>query len=89
MKPFTVTWHPDAEHELTSMWVASDERKRVTLAVATIDKQLASDPEGRGHAVREGLLRLDVPPLRVLFAVKAEDRVVVVLMVAVIANTFE
>jgi plasmid stabilization system protein ParE len=89
MKPFTVTWHPDAEYELTSIWVATGERKRVTLAVATIDSELAGDPEARGQPVREGLRSLNVPPLRVLFAVKVEDRVVEVLMVAIIPRNFD
>lgn len=86
MKPFTVTWHPDAEYELASIWVASGERKRVTLAVATIDSELATDPETKGQPVREGLRKLDASPLRVLFAVKTEDRVAEVLIVAIIAS---
>jgi mRNA-degrading endonuclease RelE of RelBE toxin-antitoxin system len=82
MKKFTVTWHPDAEEELAHIWITGIDRKRITLTVAAIDNTLATDPDVRGESVREGLRRLDIALMRVLFAVKPADRVVEVLMVA-------
>jgi hypothetical protein len=87
MKAFTVTWHPEAEDELAKIWIAYGHRKRVTLAVATIDNALANDPESQGERVREDLRSLNVPPLRVLFAVRPEDRLAEVLKVSVISAT--
>ena len=29
---FTVTWHPDAEDELTELWLASSDREAITRA---------------------------------------------------------
>jgi hypothetical protein len=58
MKAFTVTWHPEAEDELTRIWISHGHKKRVTLAVAAIDNKLGTDPEASGEPVREGSRRL-------------------------------
>jgi hypothetical protein len=55
MKAFTVTWHPEAEDELTRIWISHGHKKRVTLAVAAIDNKLGTNPEASGEPVREGL----------------------------------
>lgn len=81
MKKFTVIWHPDAEQELAHIWITGNDRKRITLSVAAIDNTLATDPDTRGESVREGLRRLDIAMMRVLFAVKTDDCIAEVLMV--------
>jgi mRNA-degrading endonuclease RelE of RelBE toxin-antitoxin system len=86
MNTFTVTWHPEAEDELARVWITSSDRKRITLAVATVERELANDPQIRGVAIREGLWSLNAAPLRVLFAVSNADSVVEVLMVSVITG---
>ena len=50
--------------------------------MAAIDNTLGADPEASGKPVREGLRRLTIVPLRVLFPAKIDDRVVEVMMVS-------
>jgi hypothetical protein len=56
-------------------------RKAVTTAQMTIDRQLASDPVGSGMPISEGLFAFEAPPLRVQFEVYAESQRVTIVSV--------
>lgn len=75
MTRYTVTWHPEAENELTELWLLATDREDITAAVQAIDVALATDASARGETVAEGLRFLIAPPLRVLFVIREADRV--------------
>lgn len=81
MNRYTVTWHREAEDELTELWIAATDRDEIAAAVRAIDAALATDAETRGEPVAEGLRSLNAPPLRVLFTVRQDDRLAVVQVV--------
>lgn len=81
MNRYTVTWRPEAEAELVELWLQAQDRSEVTTAVRTIDAALSIDAEAKGTLVAEGLSGLNEPPLRVLFTVRAADRVVEIQLV--------
>ena len=78
---YTVVWVEDAQDELAELWTAATDRDAVTTATHAIDKELAEDPENKGVELSEGLRALYQFPLRVLFLVRDEDRIVDVLRV--------
>jgi hypothetical protein len=71
----------DAESELAQIWLESVSRDSVTSAANAIDTALANDAESAGSPLAEGMNALDVPPLRALFEILEEDRMVRVLKV--------
>lgn len=77
----TVVWVSDAEAELAEIWLASESRDRVTSASHAIDLALTQNAESVGSPLAEGLRAFDQPPLRVLFEVLDDDRLVRVLKV--------
>jgi plasmid stabilization system protein ParE len=77
----TVVWVQSAQDDLAELWLNSADRNSVTAAANGIDQELAQDATTKGTALREGLRAIFVPPLRVLFAVREDDRVVEVLRV--------
>lgn len=74
MNLYTVDWSDDALDELATLWLQASDPEEITRAQATIDTLLARAPLHHGEAVREGLRRLIVPPLRVLYTVNAMAR---------------
>jgi hypothetical protein len=76
MTRYTVTWHPEAENELTTLWLSAEDRSEITAAVQAIDLALASDAATKGVEIAEGLRAFLAPPLRVLFVMHDADRVV-------------
>jgi hypothetical protein len=74
MNLYTVNWTDDALNELASLWLQASDPDEMTRAQATIDTLLARAPLHHGEAVREGLRRLIVPPLRVLYTVDTSAR---------------
>ena len=78
---YTVVWPTGAEDELTELWIAASDREAITAAARAIDVDLSEDATVKGVALSEGLRALFAPPLRVLFAVREEDRLVEVLRV--------
>ena len=77
MSPFTVRYAQRALDQLTDLWLgAGAERDAVTEAANEIDKLLASDPSGHGKPEHEGLWRLDVPPLHVLYTIEEQQKIV-------------
>jgi hypothetical protein len=78
---YTVAWHNDALDELTSLWMASTDRRSIAAADA-IDSELAQDAGLAGVTVGDDLRELLLPPLRVLFSVSEPDRLVKVMTIA-------
>ena len=81
MTRYTVVWVESAQDELADHWLRSPDRKAITAAVHIIDRELAEDAPVKGTMLREGLRALFSPPLRVLFSIREDDRVVEVLRV--------
>jgi hypothetical protein len=66
------------------LWLDSGDRRSITEAANTIDRELAFDPGLKGEAVEEGLRELMVTPLRVLYSWSELDRLVEVVGVALV-----
>ncbi len=81
MTRHTVVWVQSAQDDLADLWLTSTDRNSVTVAAHGIDQELSQDGATKGTALSEGLRALFVPPLRVLFAVRDDDRIVEVLRV--------
>jgi hypothetical protein len=69
MNLFTVEWEPDAEDTLARIWLTAPDPDAVTRAQARADQLLARNPTGHGRHLHEGVYRLDVPPLAVVYTV--------------------
>ena len=82
MTRYTVVWVQSVEDELVELWLAASDRNEVTAATHAIDKELGSDAESKGDDLAEGLRSLNIPPLRVIFTVSKNDRLVEVVRVA-------
>lgn len=83
---YTVTYSPDALASLADAWIASADKSHVTKAGEEIDRTLATDASNKGDEVREGLRKLRIHPLRVLFSVDEGDRVVTIWAVRLIRD---
>jgi len=74
---YTVTWHPKAENELATIWMAAPDRNAVTSAAAELDRQLEDDAGNVGES-RTGKRRITfVKPLAIIFEVDEDKRTVV------------
>ena len=76
MNPYTVDWTDDAVDELTNIWMQAADPDAVTAAQSTIDTLLSRAPLHHGTEESEGLRRLVVPPLRVLYSLDQARRYV-------------
>jgi hypothetical protein len=81
MTKYTVVWHQGAQEELAELWMDARDRNAVTIAANVIDRELSQNAAAKGVEVSEGLRALFTPPLRILFTVNEDDRVVEVLRV--------
>jgi len=50
---YTVIWSPEAERQLTTIWLDVENRVAVTKASNEIDLLLKTDPETRGESKRK------------------------------------
>jgi plasmid stabilization system protein ParE len=74
-----VIWLPDAEQELTDIWLTAPDRAAVTQAAHLINVQLEQDPENAGNPYTNGRRSYQVPPLGVIYRVlKDSQRVEVI-----------
>lgn len=78
---YTVIWLKDAETELALLWNSAADHKELSNASYEIDRLLAIDAERRGESLREGMRALEIAPLRVVYSVREEDRIVEVAFV--------
>ena len=76
MNRYTVVWEPDADNDVAELWMAAPNPDAVTSAIHRVIAYLSHEPEDCGEELREGLRVLNVPPLRVIYSVRPEDRLV-------------
>ncbi len=81
MTRYTVVWHASAQDELAALWTAAPDRNAITKAAHLVDVELSQDAATKGVEIAEGLRALVSPPLRILFSVDEEDRLVEVVRV--------
>ncbi|MEM8671807.1 MAG: type II toxin-antitoxin system RelE/ParE family toxin [Planctomycetota bacterium] len=82
MTRYTVVWVKSVEDELVEIWLAASDRDDIAAATYAVDKELGSDARLKGKEVAEGLRSLNIPPLRIIFTVSEDDRLVEVVRVA-------
>jgi plasmid stabilization system protein ParE len=78
---YTVTWKPEAERQLATIWSQTKDRNAVSKAAHDIDKMLGTNPEGVGESREDGFRILFERPLGVMFAISSDDRTVLVVAV--------
>lgn len=81
MTRYTVIWVESAQNELAELWLNASDRNAVTTAANAIDQELGEDAPTKGTELSEGLRCLFSPPLKVIFTVREDDRIVEVLRV--------
>ena len=74
MTPFAVEWPPEILSSLAAIWLRAPDRQAVTDAQQRIDDLLSRNPLGNGRHLSEGLYRLDVRPLAVVYSVDSGRR---------------
>jgi hypothetical protein len=78
---FTVVWTPSAEQKPADIWIASANRRAVTVASARIDAVLSRTPNSAGTPLFDTVSSLVIPPLGVEYDVIDADKLVYVLSV--------
>ncbi len=81
MTRYSVVWVRSAQDELTELWLNAPDRNAVTTAAHAIDQELREDAPVKGSELSEGLRSLFTPPLKAIFTVRDDDRIVEVLRV--------
>lgn len=82
MTRYTVVWVQSVEDELVDIWLAANDRNDITAATHAVDQELGLDAGLKGEELAEGLRSLNIPPLRIIFTVSEDDRLVEVVRVA-------
>ena len=80
----TVVWLKSAESELASIWLAAGRSEQVTKALYEIDRDLRDDAEQSGTPLSEGLWVIERKPLRAVFEIKDQDKLVRVVSLSVV-----
>ena len=75
MKAYTVDWCPNAENDLTAIWVSTSD-PAVTTAQHQIDDLLERNPVAHGRHLREGLYQIVVVPLAAFYSIDQAKRIV-------------
>jgi len=81
MTRYTVVWVQEAQDELGYVWLRASDHQAVTDAAQVVARELAEDATVKGIDLHEGLRAFFAPPLRVMYAVNEQDRLVEVLRV--------
>jgi hypothetical protein len=82
MTRYTVVWVQSVEDELVELWLAANDRNDIAAATYAVDQELGLDAGLKGEDLAEGLRSLNIPPLRIIFTVSEDDRLVEVVRVA-------
>jgi mRNA-degrading endonuclease RelE of RelBE toxin-antitoxin system len=72
MNLYDVEWSRDVERDLANFWLNAADPDAITAAQA--DQLLARNPLGHGKPLPEGLYRLQVPPLVLVYTVDTARR---------------
>jgi hypothetical protein len=81
---YTVNWEDDALEALAAVWLQAPDQRAVAIAQSRIDRMLAADPLGNGEPASEGFYTVESGPLRALFEILDQDRVVKVVNVSLL-----
>ena len=81
MTRYSVVWVQSAEDELADLWLKASDPNAVTTAAHAIDQVLSENASVKGSELSEGLRSLSAPPLKTIFTVREDDRIVEVLRV--------
>jgi plasmid stabilization system protein ParE len=73
---YTVVWSTPALSQLAQLWIDAGDRDAVNTAAASIDRELAANPESKGEGLHEGLRAFEAQPLYVLYTASEPDRLV-------------
>jgi len=84
MITWTVAWEESAEIKLGNIWFGTGQSQKVTEASHQIDKALKEDPHRHGKPLSEGLMVIERPPLRAIFTISDDDRLVRVLSLSIV-----
>ena len=84
MTKWTVVWEESAEGKLANIWFGTGQSLHVTESSYQIDKALKEDPRRHGKLLVEGLWVIERPPLRAVFTVSDDDRLVRVLSLSIV-----
>ena len=84
MTRWTVVWEESAEVMLGNIWLGTGQSQQVTEASHKIDEALKEDPHRHGKPLAEGLLVIERPPLRAVFTISDDDRMVRVLSLSIV-----
>lgn len=76
MTRYTVVWHQAAQDRLVEVWLTASDRQAVAAAASGIDQELSEDATSKGVEVDSGVFELTKLPLRVLYEVIDQDRLV-------------
>ena len=75
-----VVWTPIAENHLASIWLVSEDRAGVNVAVELLQKQIERDPLHAGEDRESSLQRVVIePPIGILIEVIPDDYRVIVI----------
>ena len=78
---YQVFWHPEAEEQLTTLWITAKERAAISAAADAFDQAIRQNPNGVGES-RDKPYRLSVfRPLGFIFRISDVDRTVWVIRV--------
>lgn len=72
MSDFRVDWEAEADDRLAEIWTGSLDRQAITNAANRIDDLLRHTPLDVGVVLPEGLRRLTVDPLVVIYSASRE-----------------
>ena len=78
---YTVLWTPEAENDLATIWIESEDRKAVATAANAIDTLLREQPQSQGESRYDSVRVMFAAPLGIDFEVVEEDRAIYVLTV--------
>ena len=84
MTNWTVVREESAEIKLGNIWFGTGQSPKVTEASHQVDKALKADPHRHGKALAEGLMVIERPPLRAIFTISGDDRLVRVLSLSIV-----
>ena len=84
MTRWTVVWEESAEMTLGNIWLGAGKSPKVTEASYQIDKALRDDACKHGNPLAEGLWVIERPPLRAVFTLSDEDRLIRILSLSIV-----